>query len=269
MSNGRFFNVRSIWSDSDKLLKYTVFPKNRTKVLFINLMTSDTMFLSKGVPLKNKSLRRLMRLSGTLISATVSTKSIKMDSENLEMSLSSKISGNGDAGADTATKLLSGCGASPSSAFLFLNPIIKLQMQYYIILYKYSHLPVNLVRWDSSNSTFSGLSPTSKHRFKRQILHLAPFPVGKKISILHMINLLCWAYLQRKGRKGCLFQRLFDKEKRLVKHFPLWIVLFFEKRPDSPRNKLRHSGINDAYLWEPLISKFDKIIGDLTLPYSI
>ena len=146
MSNGRFFNVRSIWSDSDKLLKYTVFPKNRTKVLFINLMISDTMFLSKGVPLKNKSLRRLMRLSGTLISATVSTKSIRMDSENLEMSLSSKISGNGADGADTATKLLSGCGASPSSAFLFLNPLIKLKMKYYNIRYESSHLPVNLVR---------------------------------------------------------------------------------------------------------------------------
>ena len=84
-----------------------------------------------------------------------------------------------------------------------------------------------------------------------------------------MINLLFRTYLQRKGRKGCLFQRLFDTEMLLVKHLPLWIVLFFEKRPDSRRNKLRHSGINDAYLWEPLISKFDKIIGDLTLPYSI
>ena len=145
MSKGRFFKVRSIWSDSDKLLKYTVFPKNRTKVLFINLMTSATMFLSKGVPLKNKSLRRLMRLSGTLISATVSTKSIRMDSENLEMSLSSKISGNGSDGADTATKLLSGCGAS-SSAFLFLNPMIRLKMKYYNIRYESSHLPVNLVR---------------------------------------------------------------------------------------------------------------------------
>ena len=106
-----FLVVKYIWSSWVKLLKYMVFPKNLTKVFFIKLIMSVTAVFSSLFPWKN-SCSAWSRYSEMFVSTTVSTKSIRMDSDNPNDGSTWKLD---------SSMMASSC-SEMSSNFLFLNP---------------------------------------------------------------------------------------------------------------------------------------------------
>ena len=113
-----FLVVRYIWSSCVKLLKYMVFPKNLTNVFFIKLIISVTTALSSGF-LWKKLWSACSKFSEMFVSTTVSTKSIRMDSDNPNCRLIFGLSAWYK--LDSSMMTSSSC-SEISPNFLFLNP---------------------------------------------------------------------------------------------------------------------------------------------------